>query len=435
MSLPKQLLYDNKINASYARNYNSVLQPQNTSNYGLGQTCIINIPAMNNTAMSGADTVLSMTLNLETTAAASTVHLNRCGGAGVIQRLRLFAGSQLLCDIDNYGQLASLLTTYQQSRDDVRGKSQVLQGTAELRGATIADNLGDDVAFSRQLAFPLMSILSMTDNYVPLWALSSIGTLRLELQFVSSVQKFCGATSIPTFQAGLGANSIFSDVKLVANMVEMSDQAMGIIQSSLGGKPVEWVCQSYSNYVYNATLGAGVTNISMPIAAKYNSLKALYICMRGSPDGLANRYADDSPTFTLAEYSTRIGAKVIPSEKPTTVPQFLAEAERALGCVSNRHSPHSYTYEQITSAVDNATAAAGGPGALVRSSAFMVGVETESYSNTDIGGRVYQGLNTSTDDIFFQAQFTAGNDEVRFDAYACFDQLIVIDNGAVAVQF
>jgi hypothetical protein len=428
MSLPKQLLYDNKINASYARNYNSVLQPQNTSNYGLGQTCIINIPAMNNTAMSGADTILSMTLNLETTAANSFVHLNRCGGAGVIQRLRLFAGSQLLCDIDNYGQLASLLTTYQQSRDDVRGKSKVLQGTEELRGATIANDLGDNVAFSRQLAFPLMSILSMTDNYVPLWALSSIGTLRLELQFVSSVQKFCGATSIPTFQAGLGQNSIFSDLKLLANMVELSDNAMSVIQNSLAGKPVEWVCQSYSNYVYNATLGAGITNISMPIAAKYNSLKALYVCMRGTPDGLVNRYADDSPTFTLAEYSTRIGAKVIPSEKPTTIPQFLAEAERALGCVSNRHSPHSYTYEQITTAADNA-------GGLARSSAFMVGIETESYSNTDIGGRVYQGLNTSTDDIFFQAQFTAGNDEVRFDAYACYDQLIVIDNGAVAVQF
>ena len=106
----------------------------------------------------------------------------------------------------------------------------------------------------------------------------------------------------------------------------------------------------------------------------------------------------------------------------------MAEAERALGCVSNRHTPHSYTYDQITSATDNA-------GALARSAAFMVGVETESYSNTDIGGRVYQGLNTSTDDIFFQAQFTAGNDVVRFDAFACFDQLIVIDNGAVAVQF
>jgi hypothetical protein len=432
MSLPKQLLYDNKINASYARNYNSVLQPQNTSNYGLGQTCIINIPAMNNTAMSGADTILSMKLRLASGAVDTLSHLNRCGGAGVIQRLRLFAGSQLLCDIDNYGQLASLLTTYQQSRDDVRGKSQVLQGTSELRGVELFDGtnaVGD--AKDLDLSFPLMSVLSMTDNYVPLWALSSIGTLRLELQFVSSVPKFCGSDKAvaPTFQAGTGANSIFSDVKLIANMVELSDQAMSIVQNSLGGKPVEWVCQSYSNYVYNAVLGTAVANISMPIAAKYNSLKALYICMREHADGANTRYADDSPSFNLAEYSTRIGAKVIPSEKPTTTPQFLAEAERALGCVSNRHTPHSYTYAQIT-AVDTSTT-------LALSASFMVGVETESYSNTDIGGRVYQGLNTSTDDIFFQAQFNAQPNDanVRFDAYACYDQLIVIDNGAVAVQF
>jgi len=435
MSLPKQLLYDNKINASYARNYNSVLQPQNTSNYGLGQTCIINIPAMNNTAMSGADTILSMKLRLASGATDTLSHLNRCGGAAVIQRLRLFAGSQLLCDVDNYGQLASLLTTYQQSRDDVRGKSKVLQGTDELRGVQLFDGtnaVGD--AKDLDLSFPLMSILSMTDNYVPLWALSSIGTLRLELQFVSSVAKFCCSDKgvVPTFQAGTGANSIFSDLKLISNMVELSDNAMQIIQNSLAGKPVEWVCQSYSNYVYNATLGAGVVNISMPIAAKYNSLKALYICMRGSPDGATNVYADDSPTFSLAEYSTRIGAKVIPSEKPTTIPQFLAEAERALGCVSNRHTPHSYTYEQITSTTS-------GAGGIARSNAFMVGVETESYSNTDIGGRVYQGLNTSTDDTFMQLNFGAdanrANVPVRFDAYACFDQLIVIDNGAVAVQF
>lgn len=432
MSLPKQLLYDNKINASYARNYNSVLQPQNTSNYGLGQTCIINIPAMNNTAMSGGDTILSMKLRLASGATDTLTHLNRCGGAGVIQRLRLFAGSQLLCDIDNYGQLASLLTTYQQSRDDVRGKSKVLQGTDELRGVQLFDGtnaVGDPKDLD--LSFPLMSILSMTDNYVPLWALSSIGTLRLEIQFVSSVAKFCCSDKAvaPTFQAGTGANSIFSDVKLIANMVELSDQAMSIVQNSLGGKPVEWVCQSYSNYVYNAVLGTGVTNISMPIASKYNSLKALYICMRENADGGNARYADDSPSFNLAEYSTRIGAKVIPSEKPTTIPQFLAEAERALGCVSNRHTPHSYTYEQIT-AVDTSTT-------LALSASFMVGVETESYSNTDIGGRVYQGLNTSTDDVFFQAQFNAQPNDanVRFDAYACYDQLIVIDNGAVAVQF
>lgn len=429
MSLPKNLLFENKINVAYAKNFNSVLQPQNTSNYGLGQTAIINIPAMSNTAMSGADSLLSLKLKVRAPTIGTTSYLNRCGVASCVQRLRLFAGSQLLCDIDNYGQLQSLLTTYQSSRDDVRGKSKILQGTDEQRGLRIFNATGGaDTDFEKEFAFPLMSVLSMTDNYVPLWALSSIGSLRLELQFVSNTQKFIGSNYADITNGPDGANSIFTDVKFIANMVEMSDEAMGIIQNSLHGSPVEWVCQSYSNYVYNSTLGTGTTNVSIPVASKFNSLKALYTSIRENPDGGANLFADDSPNFSLAEYSTRIGAKVIPAEKPNTIPQYLAEAERALGCVSNRHTPHSYTMEQI----ENATSSD-----LTRSSAFMVGQETESYSNTDVGGRVYQGLNTSSDDVFIQLTFggQGGNTAVRFDTYACYDQLIVIDNGAVSVQF
>ena len=43
MSLPKQLLYNNKIEASYARNYQSNIAPQNGQSYNLGETIIFNI--------------------------------------------------------------------------------------------------------------------------------------------------------------------------------------------------------------------------------------------------------------------------------------------------------------------------------------------------------------------------------------------------------
>ena len=427
MSLPKQLLYANKINASYARNYTSVLQPQNSSNYGLGQTAIFNIPCMSNTALSGADTVFSFKLKIRNASGgAATAHLNRCGSAAVIQRLRLFHGSSLLCDIDNYSQLASLMTTHQQSRDDVRGKSQVLQGTNELRGDTIMDAVATATNVTRDFAFPLMSILSMTDNYVPLWAMTG-SSLRLEIQFVSAITKFVGASAALTNHTD-GVNTLFSDCKLHANIVEMSDDAMQIIQSSLQGRPVEWVCQSYSNYVFNSNLGTGLTQLSVPVAAKYNSLKALYACVRRYSEGATDVFSDDSPSFALAEYSARIGAKVIPNEKPTTIPQFLAEVERALGSVSNTLKPHSYTYAQIVS-----VAAAD----LAVSRAFMVGIELESYSNTDMSGKVYQGLNTSTDDIFLNLSFAgqAGAIAVRVDTFAAYDQLISIDNGMVTVRF
>ena len=428
MSLPAKLLYNNKINSSYARNFNSVIQAQNTSSYTLGQTAIFNIPCMRNQVLSGADTMLSMKFKIRNGGTAdNSTFLNKGGIASCIQRLRIFSGSQLLCDIDNYGNLISLLTPWQSSSEHVVGKLQVLQGCGSLRGVQV---LPDVLAVNTDgpefdFCFPLMSILSLTDNYVPLWAMAGSGSLRLEIQFVSALnQMCCGETAI----ALPGAGSIFSDVKLIANFVELSDQAMSIIESSLEGRPVQWVCQSYSNYVFNTQLANATTQISMPIPAKFNSLKALYITMRRTPDGANNIYSDDCGKFFLSQYTTRIGSRVIPAEPPTTVPQFVSEMERALGSASSRISPSSYTNAQVR--LDAA-------GNLALSGCFAVGVETESYSSAPLGS-VYQGLNTSTDDIFFQATFAAngaGNRDTRFDAYASYDQLITIDNGVVTVQY
>ena len=54
----------------------------------------------------------------------------------------------------------------------------------------------------------------MTDNYVPLWALSGNGSLRVEIQFVNPLSAFIGATGDITNHSD-GANTVFSDVKLI----------------------------------------------------------------------------------------------------------------------------------------------------------------------------------------------------------------------------
>jgi hypothetical protein len=61
-------------------------------------------------------------------------------------------------------------------------------------------------------------------------------------------------------------------------------------------------------------------------------------------------------------------------------------------------------------------------------------MELESYSSMD---GVYQGTNTSLSDTFFEAKFSVGatGKNIRIDTYASYDQLVVIDNGAVSVQF
>ena len=83
MSLPKNCLYTNKINSSYARNYMSVIQPQNGNDAVLGDTIIFNIPTGNNLVMSGADTVLKFDLTIKAAAtsgnAANTISYNKAG--------------------------------------------------------------------------------------------------------------------------------------------------------------------------------------------------------------------------------------------------------------------------------------------------------------------------------------------------------------------
>ena len=127
MSLPKNCLYTNKINSSYAKNFMTVIQPQN-GDASLNDTIIFNIPTGGNLVMSGADTVLKFTLTIRGGAAVSgagTVHLNKAGAYACFQRMRVFAAGILISAIDNYANLLDMLVTCQQSTDSVMGKYKI----------------------------------------------------------------------------------------------------------------------------------------------------------------------------------------------------------------------------------------------------------------------------------------------------------------------
>ena len=66
MSLPKQCLYTNKINSSYARNFQSAIAPQYGSEYNFGETIILNIPTGANLVASGQDSILKFNFNFST---------------------------------------------------------------------------------------------------------------------------------------------------------------------------------------------------------------------------------------------------------------------------------------------------------------------------------------------------------------------------------
>ena len=435
MSLPKNCLYTNKINSSYSRNYQAVIQPQN-GNANLGETLIFNIPTGGNMVMSGVDTVLKFALSIKnggTAAADGTIKLNKGGAYGVFQRMRVFAGGVLISDIDNYGNLMDMLVTCQQSTDTVSGKYKILAGTENSVGASLGALLADADSAQYFYCLPLMSIFSLTNNYVPLFALG--GTpLRVELQVVSSITQVARSlTAIlpPT------ARELLTNIELVCNMMELSDTGMNIIKNAIGSGPLQWVTQDYRNYSQNIIVTNSDTTVSIPIPAKFNSLNSLFFSFRGNPGGLLTRMANESNKFNLQEYYFRIGSKTLPIKPPNSVPEFLSELMRAFGSVSDVNHETNISFEAYNKNVSAAITSAVLPATEIYVGSFYVGIDLESYSNTS-NDTIYSGMNTSSDDIFFVPRFSsanAANTSVRVDSYALFDQLILIQNGQVSVNY
>jgi hypothetical protein len=83
MSLPKNLLYANKVDAMGARPYTSNIQSQN-ANYAPNDVMIFNIPCNRNTVLSPHDSYLKFSMNATNGAAIQTwSRLSKAGAHGL----------------------------------------------------------------------------------------------------------------------------------------------------------------------------------------------------------------------------------------------------------------------------------------------------------------------------------------------------------------
>lgn len=442
MSLPKNCLYTNKIQSSYARQYQSVIQPQNGNDATFSDTIIFNIPTGNNLVMSGADSSVKLDFTFKANATApgniaGSVLLNKCGAYGFIQRMRLFHAGTLLSDIDNYAALMDMLLSTQLSNDALGSKYTILAGTnvgggTSVNTATVAEN----AEHTQSYCIPLVSILSWTNNYVPLFAMTG-APLRVELQVVSNINQMC--KSVPQVQNPT-AKSVLSKVELVCNFIELSDSGMAIIKQSIGNAPLQWVTQDYRNYGTTINIGIGDVTASIPVPAKFNSLNSLYFAFRKNHAGVATFQALESCKFKLSEYFLRIGSRTHPIKAPNSTSEFYSELLRAFGTVSDINLESSISVTQYFKDEPIAMVNAAGEQPFQNTGAFYVGIDLESYSNTSMDS-VYTGTNTSNDDIYFLPKFSNtaqgavafGN--IKVDAWALYDQLILIENGTCRVNY
>ena len=146
--------------------------------------------------------------------------------------------------------------------------------------------------------------------------------------------------------------------------------------------------------------------------------------------------ANESNRYNLNEYFFRIGSKTLPTKAPNTYPEFFSELMRSFGCVSDVNHETNVSVDGYNKQLPLAMTGAANPAGVNTIGSFYVGLDLESYSNTSMSD-VYTGTNTSNDDVFFVPRFGVNNanTNVRVDAYALFDQLILIQNGQVTVNY
>jgi hypothetical protein len=460
-----------------------------TGTYGFNDTVIINLPTRNNLVLVPTESYLKFNIAFTNGATASnSLRWDSCGAHGCIQRIRIYHGSNLLQDIDNYGLLAKMLFDLQVPTDACYGKFNVLAGTrndlntqlpsltalsttaADYQGSadtavavanklvgagglipnlnvwqtaisnanrqSLQINSGDNFASniaanadSTQVTYclnliSLLGTLSST-NYIPLFACTS-APIRLEIHLVDSAVK-----CLHTLTA-VSAMKI-TNCEYVANMIELSDEAMSMIQSSLNGQPLQFVVPDYKNFQYTFALPqTTTTQFNFPIPAKYSSLKSLFVTVRDQGTGALTYFPFSSVKLGIKDYYFRVGSQLFPAKPPDTLPEIFSEVLKAIGSMSNLD--HHPSIESFSYSLDASVAhtAAGSQS----SGSFYIGLDLENYSNAPKDS-IFAGYNSNTDDIYAVMTFASPNavSACRFDAFALFDEVVVFENNTAYTRF
>jgi hypothetical protein len=445
--IPANLKYQSKVESAPARRYLTQIQPQGgTGLYNPGDTITINIPTRANTVLIPSESYLRGNFNLITVGTASTSStLESCGWHNFIQRVRVFHGSNLLEDIDNYGQLAKILYDFQAPEDAVKGRFSITSGTNEEfsavgTGAAALQNvrsvnrgraLGALATTAGGTVFPFaINLISLVGalsgaSYLPLFEMTA-APLRVELVLQSSLIRAM------MVQGGAGLNFTASGINYCGEFLELPDSAIAAIKSG-SSSPMQMVQPSYRSYTNSAAITTAGTQVSFPVPAKFSSLKNIFVATRTTA-GTAAEWPSSHCKFGLQSYNFRVGSEVLPSTAPTSIPEIYCEAVKCFGSLADL---------QVQPSIDNTAYALDVPNVVASlteastedSGAFLVGIDMEIYQNADKSS-IFSGTNTNTSDIFYIANHTpAGNVTILQTAFAAYDQVLVLENGVCYARY
>jgi hypothetical protein len=442
--LPRNLKYTTKSEAAFSKSFRNNVA-SSVATYVNGDKITIKIPTLPNQCLNASDSFFKFTMTYNSYTTANSVRFDSCGAHGIIKKIKISHGSNLLEEIDNYGLICKMLFDLQQSQDRM-GMQSILAGCKAdsgvldptminkisnvnsgdrftLGGTNAATSVATIISGTETYCLNLVSLLgSLSSQYVPLFAMQGTD-LTLEIQLVQHcVHAVAGISTQGT------DNFSLKDVEFVSSIIELSDQAMGLVKSSIGER-LEYVIPTFKSNSTTFSIAANTQQaFSFNTAFKYSSVKAVFVCHRENGEGTNAKFPYSCITAGMNKYNFKVGTTFYPTKEPTTQPEYFAELIKCVASMSDlQYTPaiDKSSYNLITSpsyVVESATATSA-----IQSGSFYVGVDLESFGGAD-KSQIFNGFNSNTCDIIFTGgYYSTAALNLRLDTYAMIDQVFVVD--------
>lgn len=238
-----------------------------------------------------------------------------------IQRLDVLFGSQNAQNIQDYNQVANMLTNLRLNVADkvssVTSYGWKLENDTHvmtLQGCDGRSNAGADV-FS--LGAPLPCILSDAERYLPTFMMPAI-RVQLTLDSVNSIFAPATAAIAADFQTGVPNTSItvmptdfiLSDFTLTYNILEFGSEVDNVVRSM--GEKITIKSQSFGNSSNTLPIGSN-GQVELIYSQKYASVKSLFLhCSSTNTNGRFDAYE----VTTGGDVKFNIAGKLFPQSRP-----------------------------------------------------------------------------------------------------------------------
>jgi hypothetical protein len=221
-------------------------------------------------------------------------------------------------------------------------------------------------------------------------------------------------------------------VNYCGEFLELPDSAIAAIKAG-SSSPMQMVLPSYRSFTNSVAITTAGTSTSFPIPAKFSSLKSIVVATRTS-QGADGLFPMSHCKYGLTSYNFRVGAEVLPSSAPTSVPEIFNEALKCFGSLADLNLQPSIDLVSYALDVPN-TVSTLINASTSDSGSFVVGIDMEIYQNTNTQS-IFAGTNSNNSDIFFMANYTpAGNVTLLQTAFASYDQVLVFENGVCYARY